>query len=732
MKTFFTLLFTLIFLNTNAQKLLVLPFFDDFSNDYENWTHYSIVGDDQWHLSGDDGIDGSKCARFYITTNPPQANDDWLVSKVFDTESASNIAIEFKFWYHGNGMKPVFYYTTSFTGDVSTTDWTELDNSFWKNEWNWNSVRIEIENPGDTFVFAIRYQSTTENSQYILIDNFSIESFEPLVLDKVGESEHFEFYTNITGESDFWLDINNALEENYARFWESWMAPGWEPYLDEDTKIKICYTEKKNVPTITDETPEIQSGFFDGQSYSIYLTPLNSEEKTDYYTNMEGLAVHAFAGFAKQKQLMRDGFPYDDLPTYFYESFGLFIRGYRTRHDSIMSNIAKHPGNYTIEDLDSMDIFKNTSDRDIILSYTESQLIGGGSYWNEPPNAGWEKAWNTHLTYFHDTTDVVRIKKYAESENFDIFCSSRDTMCIDSFKVWLERTRKFWIDSFDVQINNRYSLIILYDEKTGMDITGFNHWNGGAGGLNISPHNFYHPVAGDGLQGYPWLLAHEFSHCFSYRFGGSVPNGFYQEGLANFVAYKIYGTDWMQNKWQINEVFDSYQQRYSRYPTMDEFGFNPNNDIYPYFFGLQFLRYVETFCSLIQIKNYFSGYLDFSALNKSKSEVGMGYINYLKQLAGIETNAKTIDEFSDNHLQYFFNPGDNASIITFQIQTSGKVNLSIYDIQGIKICTLIDEKLNAGTHTFQLGNQIQISGIYLCKLATSEGVSTLKFIINNQ
>ena len=82
MKSIFALIFILSgTLILNAQKL-ELPFFDDFSNDYANWTTYSVIGDDQWHLSGDDGIDGSKCARFYIVTNPPQANNDWLVTKV--------------------------------------------------------------------------------------------------------------------------------------------------------------------------------------------------------------------------------------------------------------------------------------------------------------------------------------------------------------------------------------------------------------------------------------------------------------------------------------------------------------------------------------------------------------------------------------------------------------------------------------------------------------------------
>jgi hypothetical protein len=71
-------------------------------------------------------------------------------------------------------------------------------------------------------------------------------------------------------------------------------------------------------------------------------------------------------------------------------------------------------------------------------------------------------------------------------------------------------------------------------------------------------------------------------------------------------------------------------------------------------------------------------------------------------------------------------------MISFETQSSEKINLSVFDIQGRKICTLLDENLNAGTHTIQLGNKITANGVYLCKLATSEGVSTRKLILNSK
>ncbi len=101
------------------------------------------------------------------------------------------------------------------------------------------------------------------------------------------------------------------------------------------------------------------------------------------------------------------------------------------------------------------------------------------------------------------------------------------------------------------------------------------------------------------------------------------------------------------------------------------------------------------------------------------------------KIEGITTNSKII-QLNKTDFKIYPNPITNESIISFQTKTNDNVNLSIFDIQGRKICTLLDERLIAGTHTIPFGNQIKTNGVYLCKLATSGGVSTLKFVINNQ
>jgi hypothetical protein len=844
MKTIFTILFSLFLFDILlAQAPIELPFFDDFTNDYENWTSYSISGDEQWHLSGDDGINGSKCARFYITTNPAQANNDWLVSKVFNTEDISNIAIEFKYWFHGDGMKPEFYYTTSFSGEVSETDWTELDNSFWKNEWTWNSARIEIENPGNTLVFAIRYQSTNENSEYVLIDNFSMKEFEPVVYEKVGTTEHFEFFTSIADETDYWLELKDELEIYFQKYCGIWNIVGKEDFIDKSVKTKIYYTEKTNIPFVNETTPETKSGFCDWETKTIYLSPLNTPQKEEYYESMEGLAINTFAGYAKKHQLFReDG--YDGMPGYYTEGFGLYEQGFRPSLDSIVSFRSKHPDDLTHEDLDAMNVFNGTSQKDIIVSYVEGQIVGLLDYYGTAPYSSYQMIWNNHLIYFYDTTDVVRIKKYASNDNFDIYCSSRDTMFIDSFFVWLERPRQFYIDSFQIEVNRKFNLIIYYDEKTGMDMTGYDNWNGGAGGMNISPHNF-----GFGIYDrYNGLLAHEFGHVYNSVMYPDMPFGFYHEGMAELSNYVQSGDEHLDALWKINYVFNYYQDEHGRDPTLDEIINNPHAGqpgleygIDCYFFGFEFMRFLRNNEGLLKMKEFFTSGLDFDVFEMSYTEIEQGYIDYLKCLNTLRdfnpprlitntgltlqrgtsviistTNLHATDqEVTDENLHFILrkppvhgqlekvtnpeipvfkfnekdlknnqiryvndgninatdnftfkvtdrtfiidhqtfkitvntpteisgfdnantnalliypNPITSESVISFQTKSSGKVNLSVYDIHGRKISTILNKNLPAGSYNYSLGKTISSDGVYFLRLKTQEGISTQKFI----
>jgi hypothetical protein len=319
------------------------------------------------------------------------------------------------------------------------------------------------------------------------------------------------------------------------------------------------------------------------------------------------------------------------------------------------------------------------------------------------------------LYYFYTADDVERIELNGQSENFDVYCSLRDTEYTDSMLVWLERTLEFYKTAYEMEFNNRFNMVVLYDEQTGMDLTGYDFFNGGSGGLNISPHNFY-----DGIEGYPWLLAHEFGHVFNDYMYYDFPFGFYHEGMANFSGYKQYGVDWMESRWMINEVFNQYMNNHGRYPTLDEFVENPENNIDPYFFGLQFIRYLASFNSLVSIKEFFSSGMDFGVFDKTKSEIEEGYIEFLKALEN-DTH-KNIYDASLFDVLYDL---QEDKILIKSISGQEKINrIKIFDLIGRK---LFDKKINNINIEINL-NDFASHQVLILKINTNKGVYTEKII----
>ena len=88
-----------------------------------------------------------------------------------------------------------------------------------------------------------------------------------------------------------------------------------------------------------------------------------------------------------------------------------------------------------------------------------------------------------------------------------------------------------------------------------------------------------------------------------------------------------------------------------------------------------------------------------------------------------------VDEFQlfDNYP----NPFNPTTSIMFSLPTSSHISLSVYNMLGQKVRTLVDEKLSAGSHTVSWNGQNEMgqpvsSGIYLYRIEGSFGVKTKK------
>ena len=87
-------------------------------------------------------------------------------------------------------------------------------------------------------------------------------------------------------------------------------------------------------------------------------------------------------------------------------------------------------------------------------------------------------------------------------------------------------------------------------------------------------------------------------------------------------------------------------------------------------------------------------------------------------------------ELSSDYLgQNFPNPFNAITSIEFQLPESSPVKLTIYDIQGREVVTLIITKMSAGFHSVKWDADSYPSGVYLYRLSASGFDQTKKMLL---
>ena len=84
---------------------------------------------------------------------------------------------------------------------------------------------------------------------------------------------------------------------------------------------------------------------------------------------------------------------------------------------------------------------------------------------------------------------------------------------------------------------------------------------------------------------------------------------------------------------------------------------------------------------------------------------------------------------SINHLDVLTSSPNSTAEIKFFIPADGKVNLSIYDLTGRRVSTVLDRELLRGEYSNIWEANSVPQGTYLCRLESKEFVSTKKFVI---
>ncbi len=79
--------------------------------------------------------------------------------------------------------------------------------------------------------------------------------------------------------------------------------------------------------------------------------------------------------------------------------------------------------------------------------------------------------------------------------------------------------------------------------------------------------------------------------------------------------------------------------------------------------------------------------------------------------------------------QNFPNPFNPTTVISYQLSAVSMVTLSVFDVLGREVATLVNENRPAGVHTIRWGASSLPSGVYYYRLQAGESVDTKKMVL---
>jgi len=621
----------------NTSEIL---FFDDFEEtiggvgSFNMWTSENIEGWHYWHIIDWAGFNSGQCMRF---GNTDIDQNDWLITKPILYTNTDSVLITFDYNYNASKNEPKLLFTTRYNGNSAESNWTEIDYNLEENENEWyNSGDLVIENPGDTIYFAFHYQAEPDIAIYFLLDNFKAQSYvPPPTYELVGSSEHFEFYTNMIDNSDYFLEINDELENKYTNLTSLFDRPCLNNIFQEEEKIKVYYTNIENIPDYDENTPAWKCGFADANDNSIYLSPLITEDQINYYTNLSGLSINTFSKFAFIKKAFRD---YGALfvPPYFLEGFGLLESGYSANRDSVIQCLSELGTNAPdLNSLTDISLLATTAQKDLLTTYMKSLVLincysyleyGYGQY-------GWEK----YLKYYYLIDDTNRIKLLKSTEHFNIYGNEKERDYMDVFSNAMEA--EYLKDKNRYEHNYHHKVnVTLYEKEIGKEIINSTYFMGQAFG---GDHLNMGPVSGaDGSYG---LAKHEYMHLLIHQFCGFGPGQFLNEGLAQYAGRgPMLESDIQYHLYKIQGLFFHYQDKYNREPTMNEIIFNTENllEVDPFWVDVYYLGqlfwtyYYNKYGDYVKFREFISSQNDFSVWGDNTNDEEIEeFMHYFKELA---------------------------------------------------------------------------------------------------
>jgi hypothetical protein len=111
---------------------------------------------------------------------------------------------------------------------------------------------------------------------------------------------------------------------------------------------------------------------------------------------------------------------------------------------------------------------------------------------------------------------------------------------------------------------------------------------------------------------------------------------------------------------------------------------------------------------------------------------GAGGVLVIKTGAMGTTGVKVVDDgIPDSYQLYqnYPNPFNPSTEIRFSLPRSGRVELTLFDLLGQKVSSLLDGEYAAGTYSVSVDGSDLSSGMYLYRLTTEDGYSAVRRMV---
>lgn len=450
--------------------------------------------------------------------------------------------------------------------------------------------------------------------------------------DLIGSSAHFNFYAD-PDLANYWDSIQTPLEDQFTMF---------SGLLDFGGGIDSLFTDSTSFDIILynsheeldDEYPydlyDWKCGFWDLSSNSFSLCVPETQLQIDFYSDFSSLAVNIFSQLVIKLNIIRRGQNY--FPEYFREGVGLYYSGFKPNQETVDNYVNSLGHTPTISDLEDITNIATSGLKDLIVTNIESLVILTITSMQIYPGY-FEEIWQNYVQIFYQNSEDQRMKLRLTTENFDIYCIDKDVQYIVDMANSLENQCTNNQANYEMTFNHRFNIIIIPYTETWGELTNWGTQNGASAMVNenifISSFDFCYENDYDLYLNS--LIPHEYAHLTHSSMYWEIPMGFYPEGMASIIPGDPLDPNTNNDEWRINELFTLYMNTYGRLPTFDEFVYNPNNDIDPYFFGYAFCSFIHDYYGgRMALKTFFNAGMDFGSLNTTEESIEYYYIKYLE------------------------------------------------------------------------------------------------------